>query len=278
MKRIHLHVASVLTVGMFLAGLTIVRLDAGGKKKEEAIPAVEFTKVYAQKPAEFDKKYKGKTVTIEGVVSSTSVKMTPLGGDKGSDKTYLMIGGYKKPGSVTTYMVRCEESGPDFEGIRAGHKVRIRGVAQGHSKNSVAAELRDCKVVKVFAADYPPSKAARAEVKKLQGMWKITAAEANGKKLPVEQAGFDAISFTGYNVLLHQGKKSFSFGLCSIQKRRRGGWDFIGNQVLPCIYSLQDKKLQLELPSRGKDGKFHRPESFDTAKTKGHLLIAEQQK
>ncbi len=279
MKYLHLYISGsiVLAVALFLVGRTPVRLDAGGKE-DQAIPAVEFTKVYAEKPAEFDKMYKGKTVTIEGVVSSTAVKLTARPGDKNPARTYLMLDGYKKPGSPAAYIVRCEESGPDFEGIRTGHKVRIRGIVQGHSDTSVAAELRDCKVVKVYAADYPPSKAARAEAKKLQGTWKIVGAEANGKKLPVEQAGFDAIVFTGYNVLLQQGKKSFSFGLALDPEKKPRNLDLIGNAVLPCIYTLEDNKLQLELPPRDKDGTFHRPQSFDTAQTKGHLLIAERQK
>jgi uncharacterized protein (TIGR03067 family) len=260
-----------------VASLSVVCLDAG-KQKDDVIAAVDFTKVYALQPAEFDTRHKGKIVTIEGMVSSSSVKMTPLPGDKGSDKTYLMIDGYKKPGSAVSNQVRCEESGPDFEGIRAGHKVQIRGVVQPHSDRSVAAELRDCKVIKVFAADYPPSKAARAEVKKLQGRWKVTAAEAAGKKLPAEQAGFDAIAFEGYTVLLHQGKNILSFGLALDPEKTPRTLDLIGNLVLPCIYMQEGDTLHLELPAPAKDGKFHRPESFETAKTMGLLLIAERQK
>jgi uncharacterized protein (TIGR03067 family) len=283
-KPLAAYLTGVTGLIVLLAALPDVRVNAGGKDKEkdkdkdQAIPVVEFTKVYAEKPADFDKRYKGKTVTVEGVVSSTGVKLTARPGDKGPARTYLMMDGYKKPGSPVANMVRCEESGPDFEGVRAGHKVRIRGVAQAHSDTSVAAELRDCKVVKVFAADYPPSKAARAEVKKLQGAWKIIGAEANGKKLPVDQAGFDALTFSGYNVHLHQGKTSFSFGLALDPEKKPRTLDLVGNQVLPCIYALDDNKLRLQLPARGKDGKFQRPESFDTAQTKGHLLIAERRK
>ena len=277
MNSLRAYVVGPLALGLLLVGLASLRLDAGAKNKDRAISAVDFMKVYTEQSAEFDKTYKGKTVTIEGLVGVTGVKLTSEAG-KAAGKTYLMIDGYKKPGRPISYQVRCEENGPDFEGIRAGHKVRIRGVVQPYSDRSVAAELRDCKVVKVFAADYPPSKAARAEVKKLQGRWKVTGAEANGKKLPANQAGFDAIVVTGYNVYLEQGKTSLSFGVAIDPEKTPRTLDLVGRVVLPCIYTLEKDTLKLELPAANKDGTFRRAQSFDTAESKGHLLIAERQK
>jgi uncharacterized protein (TIGR03067 family) len=269
-------VAGALLAGFSAVHLRSHRVGAGDKEEPPALSAEQFTKEYADNPAEFDRKYKGKVVTIEGVVGSTAVKLSAPA-DKAPGKTYLMLDGYRKPGAPVAHMVRCEESGPDFEGIRAGHKVRIRGTAQGHSDTSIAAELRDCKVVKVFAADYPPSPAARAEVKKLQGTWKVVGGESGGKKLPADQAGFDAISFEGYTALLHQGKQRLSFGLVLDPGKTPKRMDLIGKATLPCVYALDGDRLQLALPARDKDGSFTRPETLDTAQSKGHLLIAERQ-
>jgi uncharacterized protein (TIGR03067 family) len=269
--------ASLLLVGLAVLPFLSPRLGAGGKEAEEVVTAEQLTKEYAENPAGFDKKYKGKVVTVEGVVTSSGVKLTAATGDKGPARTFLMMDGYRKPGSAVPFMVRCEESGPDFEGIRANHKVRIRGTAQGHNDTSVAAELRDCKVVKVFADDYPPSKSARAEVKKLQGTWKVVGGESDGKKLDAKQAGFDAISFEGYTAQLHQGTQVLSFGLAVDPDKSPKTLDLIGKATLPCIYALDGDRLQLALPASGKEG-FTRPKTLDTAQNKGHLLIAERQK
>jgi uncharacterized protein (TIGR03067 family) len=235
-------------------------------------------KVYAEDPAKFDKDYKGKTVTVEGRVSTTGVKLTAAVGTQTNAKTYLMLDGYTKPGSPVPYQVRCEESGPDFEGLHTGHKVRVRGTVQAHSDTSVAAELRDCKVVKVFAKDYPPSKAARAEVKKLQGKWKVVGGEADGKKLAAKQAGFDAVSFEGYQAYLHQGNQLLSFGLVLDPDKSPKAMDLVGGKTLPCIYTLEDNHLRLMLPPPVKGGDFTRPEGLDTAQHKGLVLDAERQK
>jgi hypothetical protein len=113
-------VAGVLLTGIAALHLSSPRVGAGGKDEGPAISVEEFTKLYAEDPAEFDKKYKGKVVTVEGVVESTSVKDVIPGG-KAAPKTFLMMQGYRKAGAPVANRVRCEESGPDFEGIRAGH-------------------------------------------------------------------------------------------------------------------------------------------------------------
>jgi uncharacterized protein (TIGR03067 family) len=264
--------SSVVLIGMLVVQLTSSRAVTGGKDKEEVVSAQDLTRAYAENPAEFDKKYKDKVVTVEGMVSATSVKA--------SGKSFLMIEGYTKPGDTFSHSVRCEESGPDFEGIRIGHKVRIRGTAQGHSPTLVAAELRTCKVMKVFADDYPPSKAAREEVKKLQGKWKVVSGEAEGKKLEPQQAGFDAINFEGYTAYLHHGKQSFSFGVALDPSKTPKTIDLVGGKAtLPCIYTLDGDQFRLVLPPPpAKDKGFSRADSFDTTKSKGLVLNAEREK
>ncbi len=264
-------------IGLLLVGLVFplgpsAQPGTAGKEKDEFIAADQLTKVYAENAADFNKQFKGKTLTVEGVVTGSGVKGSPPG------RTYLMIQGYKKPGDPVAHSVRCEEAGPDFEGIRQGHKVRIRGVVQAHSDTLLAAELRECKVIKVFADDYPPSKAARAEVKKLQGRWKVLSAEANGKKLVGKEAGFDALSFEGYSIYLYQGDKAFSFGIVLDPEKTPKIADLVGGRVpLPCIYALEGDQLTLCLPGQTKAG-FVRPATFDSRKHQGHLLKAERQK
>ena len=269
MQRILGHFLLVLLI---LASVHVVRVSgpvrAGDKKGDDIVDAVDLTKLYAENPAEFDKKYKGKTIIVEGMTGSTGVKA--------GKATFLMIGGYSKPGQGYSHEVRCEQSTPDFEGIRNGHKVRIQGTCQGHSDTSVAAELRDCKVIKVFADDYPPSKATKAEVKKLQGKWTVTSAESGGKKLEPKQA-FEAVSFEGYTAYLHQGDKLLSFGVAANPEKTPKTIDLVGGKTLPCIYTLDGDKLRLALPALNKDGTFTRPTDFDT-KSGSLVLEAERAK
>jgi uncharacterized protein (TIGR03067 family) len=222
------------------------RLGAGDKKKIEPISAEQITRVYAEKPDEFNNVYTGKTVTVEGIVSNSGVK-----GDNG--KVYLMIRGYTKPGARVAHSVRCLESGPDFEGIRQGHKVRIRSTVQPHKETLYAAELRDCTVIKVFDKDYPPTKAARLNAKKLRGKWKVVSAEENGKKLLGKQMGFDALSIEGYTIYLHQGNRAFAFGLAFDPEKTPKNLELTGGKAaLPCIYSLEGDRLRLFLPGQKK--------------------------
>jgi uncharacterized protein (TIGR03067 family) len=263
MRTLHVAVA----VAFLMVGGS--RPAAQDKKQDDAVSAEELTKVYDKGAAEFDKAYKGKAIIVEGIVS--------LSGAKAGAKSYLMIDGFRKPGESYVHRMRCEETA-DFEGIRAGHKVRISGTVQGHSEISVA-ELRDCKVVKVFADDFPPSKEVKAEVKKLQGKWKILSHEANGKKLAGAEAPFTAVEFDGYIVLLHQGKQYLQFGLKLDLAKTPKQMDLVGGRTLPSIYLLDGDKMQLFLPAVTKDGKgFVRAGNFDTAESAGILLKIERQK
>lgn len=257
---------------VFTAVLVLIQTSVrAGQDKDEPVAATELMKVYASGPAAFDKAYKGKTLTIEGIVSNSSVK--------DGQKSFLMIAGYKKQGAAISNDVRCEESTADFEGIRVGHKVRIRGTLQGHSETSSAAELRDCKVVKVFADDYPPSKAVKEEVKKLQGPWKVVAMEANGKKLAGAEAPFTNLTVEGYKIYLHQGNQAMLFGVTFDLAKDPKQIDLVGaNASLPSIYALDGDKLQLFLPALLKGGGFRRSSGFDTVKNAGILLKAERQK
>src|SRR5579864_1525725 len=98
---------TLLAVGVTMAGWTGSLGVAGDKDKDDVISVVALTKDYAETPADFDKKYKGKSVTVEGTVSLTGARVGKM--------TFLMMNGYTKPGQSYPHSVRCEESGPDFE-------------------------------------------------------------------------------------------------------------------------------------------------------------------
>jgi uncharacterized protein (TIGR03067 family) len=267
-----------LVLGLLLAGMGLhfgsPLRGAGGKEGDDTITAMQLMKDYADSAAGFDKKYKGKVITVEGVVALTAVKK-----NEGDKTTYLMMLAYTKPGTTEEYRVRIEESGPDFEGIRAGLKIRVRGTVGGHSELSIAAELTECKVLKVYADDYPPSKAVREEVKKLQGKWKVVSGEADGKKLTPKQVAFDAITFEGYSVTLHEGTKLYVFGVALDPGKTPKAIDLTGGKVLlPCVYALEGGKLQLVLPAAAKDGTFSRPPVVDSTKHMGLVVNAERQK
>lgn len=241
---------------------------AGAQDKDAPVSALELTKVYSQGAAEFDKTYKGKTITIEGVVSGAGLK--------DGAKSFLMIKGYFK--APISHDARCVETA-DFEGLRVGHKVQIRGAVHGHSEMSAAAELRNCKIVKVFADDFPPTAAVKEEVKKLQGKWKVLVHEANGKKLEGNEAPFTEVTIEGYNVYLHQGSSLLHFGLKLNLGKTPNQVDLVGSQAtLPSIYALDGDMMQLYLAEVLKNGGFRRPGGFDTTKYGGILLKIERQK
>src|SRR5437879_5987485 len=96
----------ILRVGFVFAvssaGLIGGQHGSLAKDKDEVVSAVAIAKVYAESKEAFDKTYKGKTLTVEGVVSISSAK------DAG--KTYLILDGYTKPGDKFAHIVRFVES------------------------------------------------------------------------------------------------------------------------------------------------------------------------
>src|SRR5262249_54720367 len=117
-ESIRLLCASVLALA------AVGALAAGGDKKDRAVvAAVKITKLYAEDPAGFDKKYKGKTVVVEGVVAL----VTAL--DKFEKHRFVMLEGYRKGKESSTYRIRCRDVA-EIDDLRIGHKVRIKGTCQ----------------------------------------------------------------------------------------------------------------------------------------------------
>ncbi len=218
------------------------------------VTAEALTKEYATEPDAFDKKYKGKVVTVEGTVTIAATKLTSF------DKVrYCVLGGYTKPGERFGYQVNCVR-GAGFEGVRIGHKVRVRGTCQEHSKTRSAVVLQDCTVVKVLSDDFPPSKEVATEVKALQGKWKVTGVEGAGKATAT-QLGLEEIEVDEYEMSwrVYTGQKEgvisreVSFGLAADpEKKPKEMTLHMAAGSLPCIYELDKDRLRICVPLLGK--------------------------
>ena len=223
---------------------------AADKEKGDApvVLAEALAKEYATDPDAFDKKYKGRVVTVEGMVTHIT-RPGPL--DK---EPFCVLAGYTKPGERFGVQVNCT-IGAGFEGVRIGHKVRVKGAVEGHSKTRLAAVLKDCTVVKVLADDFPPSKEAAAAVKTLQGKWKVTAVE--GTKATANQLGVEEIEVDGYQMVWRAftGKKEgvtgreILFGLSvDPAKKPKEMTLYLSAGSLPGLYELDGDKLRVCVP------------------------------
>jgi len=114
-------------------------------EEEKAVSAQELTKAYAANEAAATKKYKGKTVVVEGKVLERSK-------EKVIDN-FVILEGHAKKGKGT-YRVYCgfaftEEA--DILALKPGDKVKIRGEVEGGwgtgaKKDTIT--LNVCKMVK----------------------------------------------------------------------------------------------------------------------------------
>ena len=138
-----MHAYRALFVALALLGLSSL---AGGRAaragdKETVVKAADLARSYALDPKDFDRKYKDKTLIVEGVVETPAAKGAL---DK---KTWVMLKGFAKKGDPVETLVRCEMT-KELEGLRAGQQVRIRGTCHGHNQTVFAAELVNCKLEK----------------------------------------------------------------------------------------------------------------------------------
>jgi uncharacterized protein (TIGR03067 family) len=273
-----LAVLGLLSAGLFGLLLSPGPAPGGGEgDKDKVVSTTDLAKEYATDAAAFNRGYKGKTIVVEGVVEDAAVRDL-LSKDKHGKKRWVMLRGYHKPGEPVSHQVRCEYA-PDFEDLRIGYKVRVRGTCQGHRETLYAAELRDCKLVKVFADDYPPGKAVRADLKKLQGRWKVVSAEAGGKKLAVQAGGIEGFDFDGQQVAVNTGKGFAIWGLVLDPAKEPRAMDLVNadGRKIPLIYGFEGEQLRVALPGTSKQG-FQRPANFDSTKNRALVLTAERQK
>jgi uncharacterized protein (TIGR03067 family) len=233
-----------------------------GKEAEKArvITAEELTKVYATDPAAFDKEYKGKALVVEGVVEDAFAR------DVLAKKTWVMLRGYTKPGAPVPYSVRCPR-GPGLEYLRIGYKVRIEGTCQGYKDTRYAAELQDPKVVKVLADDYPPPKAVRDELKKLEGKWKVIVAQAGGQKVTGKDIRIETFDIDGEQIAVRSGNRVAIWGLVIDPTKEPKTMDFVAldGRKIPLVYALDGDQFRFALPPASKEGP-RRPEGLDPSK------------
>jgi uncharacterized protein (TIGR03067 family) len=136
----------------------------------------------------------------------------------------------------------------------------------------------------------PAGDAAKEELKKLQGKWKILSAEMGGKEVGIAKLGLTHIEFKDEKMsLIPAGGKAprpFGIKLDPSKKPRHMDWTKLDEKdakPLPAIYALDGDNLKLCFPLLpSKDEKLPipimRPESFDTKEKPYGLLIAKREK
>jgi uncharacterized protein (TIGR03067 family) len=272
----------VVACGLFLGGgcllLTSPDLAAGGKDKGKdgpAISAVQLTREYATDPAGFDKKYKGKEVVVEGIVKATHAhEVQPR-------RRMILLEGYQKPKDPIGYIVRFPATA-EFDGVRIGHKVRVRGTCQGHKETLFAAELRDPKLVRVFGDDYPPGAAVKAALRQLRGDWKVVRAEAKGEKLTAKDIEVEGFAIEGRNLTLKLTENRVAdLGLVLDPTKKPATMDWVNpdDSRTRLIYELKGDRLRVGMPVSPKGPKgAKRPAGFDVAKEPVLVITAERAK
>jgi len=146
----------------------------------------------------------------------------------------------------------------------------------------LAALLLAC--CSVLRADDKADKAA--EVKKLQGTWKVVSAEFMGMPKKPKEIGIDTIVVTGEKMTLKNGDKEvavYPFELLPERKPKGMVWTKEGPNggKLPLIYELDQAKLKICVPllsaTPPKEApKF--PESFETKDKPIGVIVAEPEK
>jgi uncharacterized protein (TIGR03067 family) len=131
----------------------------------------------------------------------------------------------------------------------------------------------------------PGTKATKEEMAKLQGTWKIVAAQAAGKELPVGEGTRLVVNRDA--MALKQGGKelaAWTFTVDPSRKPRAMDW-IMGEEKasLPAIYSLEGDDLRIcfpLLPTKGQKTKVKitRPESFETKDKPLGLFVLKREK
>ena len=131
----------------------------------------------------------------------------------------------------------------------------------------------------------PGTKAAKEEMAKLQGTWKVVAAQMAGKDFPdfkklqlVINRDTMALKASGMDV------KSWTFTVDPSRKPKAMDW-IMGEEKasLPAIYSLEGDDLRIcfpLLPKKGQKAEFKltRPESFETKDKPFGLFVLKREK
>jgi uncharacterized protein (TIGR03067 family) len=134
------------------------------------------------------------------------------------------------------------------------------------------------------AAPAQDKDANAAEVKKLQGTWKITSGEFMGKTMTPKELGIDTIVIADTKMRLKNGDREvalYSFALFPDRKPKEMVWTKDGAKggKLPAIYELDGTKLKLCFPLLMKTPLKEAPKPPASFETKGKplgMLVAEK--
>jgi uncharacterized protein (TIGR03067 family) len=142
-----------------------------------------------------------------------------------------------------------------------------------------------------LAAGSPPGNAAKNELKKLEGTWKVVAVEVNGQAVPAAARRLETITIKGARLtVVEQGNKESSMGLKIDPKKKPRAMDLHitrgGTSVdWKCIYALKDNELKICMPLPQKKGDNTpdaaglgmRPDDFATEGRRRMLVTATRQ-
>ncbi len=141
----------------------------------------------------------------------------------------------------------------------------------------------------VASAAQPDGDAAKEDLKKLKGKWKIVAVEFGGMNTPLDKAGIAMLEFKGdkLSLLNANGVASKTFPVKLDPSKKPKHMDWIGVQPsappVPAIYAVDGDELKICFPLYPKKGEkpaepVKRPENFDTTDRPAGLFIAKREK
>jgi uncharacterized protein (TIGR03067 family) len=131
----------------------------------------------------------------------------------------------------------------------------------------------------------PVSKAAKEEMAKLQGTWKVISWQAAGKDIPFGER-VQVVVKGDTMALVADGKqaKAWTFSVDPSRKPKAMDW-VIGEEKapIPAIYALEGDDLRICFPLLPKKGqktevKITRPESFETKDKPFGLFVLKREK
>jgi uncharacterized protein (TIGR03067 family) len=131
----------------------------------------------------------------------------------------------------------------------------------------------------------PVTKAAKEEMAKLQGSWKVISWQAAGKDIPFGE-GMQLVVKGDTMALRAGGKEVKAWSITVDPSRKPKAMDWIMGEEkvpLPAIYSLEGDDLRICFPLLPKKGqkievKITRPESFETKDKPFGLFVLKREK
>jgi uncharacterized protein (TIGR03067 family) len=143
-----------------------------------------------------------------------------------------------------------------------------------------------CALSVVALAGFTPAadKEVEGELKKLEGTWTITSAEARGRKIELKNLGMDEMVVKGGKITFRSnGKdvKTYALTVAPAKDPKEMDWTGEVSDLHKCIYELTGSEIKLAFPVlEGKNKKvtFPRPRTFNTVGKPVMVLVAKRGK